>query len=57
MVQQLFWRLLARSLDRSRFAFMNSLPNTRSAASWLCARHRRRMFSTLAVPPRATGVM
>jgi hypothetical protein len=41
----------------ARLCFMNSGPNARSASSWLCARQRRRRFSTVDVPPRATGSM
>src|SRR2546427_10045145 len=39
----------------SRFSLMKSLPNARSASYWLWARHRSRMLSTVALPPRATG--
>ena len=36
---------------------MNSGPNVRSAAYWLCARHKSRIPSTVASPPRATAWM
>src|SRR5207247_901723 len=38
-----------------RFCLMKSLPNARSASYWLWARHRSLIFSTVALPPRATG--
>jgi hypothetical protein len=41
----------------SRTACMNPAPNARSASSWLCARQRRRRFSSVEAPPRASGSM
>src|SRR2546426_10935843 len=34
---------------------MKAVPKVHSAAYWLWARHRSRMRSTVAAPPRATG--
>ena len=41
----------------SRLCCMNPAPNVRSASYWLCARHRRRIRSVVASPPRATSSM